>query len=261
VIAAPGRSRNRDSGAEIYAPGVLVAQLSDTHLLADAAALLWGHNTTRNLLAVMEALPPRVDVMVVTGDIAEDGSADAYRRALLLTEQRAQQRYFLAGNHDDPDVMRGVLGAPEPLRMVSIGEHWTMALVNSQSIGHEAGKVDDETLAQLREELGRVKTHVVLCLHHPPVSPCGNPACGMLDPGPLQAVIDGGPVRLVLSGHVHQQFDTTRGGVRFLGAPSTFRQLRHGGDPHYTDTHEPPAAQLVELLDNGEATRRVVPAH
>jgi Icc protein len=240
---------------------VLVAQLSDTHLLSDAGAMLWGHNTTRNLMAVMEALPPRVDVMVVTGDIAEDGTADAYRRVLLLTEQRAQQRYFLAGNHDDPDAMRAVLGAHEPLRMVSLGEHWTMALVNSQWIGHEAGQVDDETVAQLRDELSRVKTHVLLCLHHPPVSPCRDPACGMLDPGPLQAVIDGAPVRLVLSGHVHQQFDTTRRGVRFLGAPSSFRQLRHGGDPHHTDTREPPAAQLVELLDNGEARRQVVQAH
>jgi Icc protein len=237
---------------------VLVAQLSDTHLVADSSVLLGGHNTTSNLVAVMNALPPRVDVMVVTGDIAEDGTIEAYRRVLSLTEQRADQRYFVAGNHDDPDTMRAVLGAAEPLRMVSLGEHWTMALVDTQWVGHEPGQVADETLAQLRDELNRVKTHVVLCLHHPPVSPCENPACGMLDPGPLQAVIDDGPVRLVLSGHVHQQFDTTRRGVRFLGAPATFRQLRHGGDPHYADTFEPPAAQLVDLLDNGQATRQII---
>ena len=239
---------------------MLVAQLSDTHLLADPGARLWGHDTTRNLAAVMEALPPWVDVMVVTGDIAEDGAPDAYRRALALTEGRAQQRYFLAGNHDDPDVMRAVLGAPGPLEMVRIGEHWTMALVNSQWVGHEEGRIVDETLTQLRDELGRATTHVVLCLHHPPVSPCANLACGMLDPGPLEDVINSGPVRLVLSGHVHQHFDTTRHGVRFLGAPSTFRQLRHGGDPHYTDTREPPAAQLVELLDDGEAISHIVRA-
>ena len=239
---------------------MLVAQLSDTHLLADPGARLWGHDTTRNLAAVMEALPPRVDVMVVTGDIAEDGTPDAYRRALALTEGRAQQRYFLAGNHDDPDVMRAVLGDPGPFEMVRIGEHWTMALVNSQWVGHEEGRIVDETLTRLRDELGRATTHVVLCLHHPPVSPCANLACGMLDPGPLEDVINSGPVRLVLSGHVHQHFDTTRHGVRFLGAPSTFRQLRHGGDPHYTDTREPPAAQLVELLDDGEAISHIVRA-
>ncbi len=239
---------------------MLVAQLSDTHLLADAEASLFGHNTTRNLVAVLDALPPRVDVMVVTGDIAEDGAPDAYRRAKSLTAGRAQHRYFLAGNHDDPDAMRAVLGPTEPLRMVPIGEHWTLALVNSQWVGHEPGRVGDETLAQLRDVLGRVQAHVILCLHHPPASPCPNLACGMAEPGPLEEVIDSGPVRLVLSGHVHQQFDVTRRGVRFLGAPSTFRQLRHGGDPHYTDTREPPAAQLVELLDDGEAVRHIVRA-
>ncbi|MGZ6972853.1 MAG: metallophosphoesterase family protein [Acidimicrobiia bacterium] len=239
---------------------MLVAQLSDTHLLADEEMTLWGLNTTRNLVAVLDALPPRVDVVVVTGDIAEDGTPEAYRRALSLTDGRAPQRYFVAGNHDDPDGMDAVLGSIEPLRMVRIGDHWTMALVNSQWVGHEDGRIADETLVELRDELARVTTHVVLSLHHPPISPCDNAACGMSDPDPLLEAIRGGPVRLVLSGHVHQQFDTTRRGVRFLGAPSTFRQLRHGGDPHYTDTRESPAAQLVELSDDGTATLQVIPA-
>ena len=198
--------------------------------------------------------------MVVTGDIAEDGTSEAYWRALSLTDGRAPQRYFVAGNHDDPHGMNAMLGSIEPLRMARIGDHWTMALVNSQWVGHEDGRIADETLVELRDELARVTTHVVVCLHHPPISPCDNGACGMSDPDPLLEVIHDGPVRLVLSGHVHQQFDTTRRGVRFLGAPSTFRQLRHGGDPHYTDTREPPAAQLVELSDDGTATLQVIPA-
>jgi 3',5'-cyclic-AMP phosphodiesterase len=239
---------------------VLVAQLSDTHLLADPTARLGRHNTTRNLAAVVEALPPRIDVMVVTGDIAEDGTHEAYRRALSLTAGRAGQRYFLAGNHDDPQVMRDVFGPAPPLQMVRISDRWTMALVDSQWIGHEEGQVADDTLAHLRDELARATTNVVVCLHHPPISPCQNPACGMSNGEALQAIIQSGPVRLVLSGHVHQQFDTTLHGVRFVGAPATFRQLRHGGDPHYTDTLEPPAAQLLELLDDGEVTCQVIRA-
>lgn len=244
----------------IYARPVLVAQLSDTHLLADPNARLWGQNTTRSMAAVMEALPPRVDVMVVTGDVAEDGTHEAYQRALSLTAGRARRRAFLAGNHDDPKVMRDVFGPAPPLQMVRIAQRWTMALVNSQWVGHEAGQVTGTVLSQLHDELARVRTHVVVCLHHPPISPCDNAACGLSDNRELLDVIGNSPVRLVLSGHVHQQFDTTRHGVRFIGAPSTFRQLRHGGDPHYTDTQEAPAAQLLELLDDGEVSARVVGA-
>ena len=244
----------------LYARRVLVAQLSDTHLLGDPSARLWNHNTTDNLTAVVDALPAGIDVLVVTGDVSEDGSHEAYQRALSLTAGRARQRYFLAGNHDDPNVMREVLGPRPPLRMVAISDRWTMALIDSQWAGHEEGRLTDQTLAQLRDELSGAETNVVVCLHHPPFSPCPNRACGLADPEPLQHVIRNSPVKLVMSGHVHQQFDTIHDGVRFVGAPSTFRQLRHGGDPHYNDTLEPPAAQLFELSDDGEVTCRVLRA-
>jgi Icc protein len=239
---------------------VLLAQLSDTHLLADPTAELWGHNTTRSLDAVMAALPPSVDVMVVTGDVSEDGHPESYRRALDLTNGRAEQRHFLAGNHDNPPAMQSVFGSTGPLQWAQVSNEWTLALVNSQWVDHEEGRVDIDALAQLHHELAAVRTHVAVCLHHPPVSPCDSPACGLSNSGDLLAAMEDSPVRLVLSGHVHQHFDTTIDGIRFLGAPSTFRQLRHGGEPHYQDTHEPPAAQLLELLDDGEVVRHLVEA-
>jgi Icc protein len=239
---------------------VLLAQLSDTHLLADPAAPLRGHNTTTSLVAVLDALPPRVDVMVLTGDIAEDGAPEAYRRAMALTDGRAEQCHFVAGNHDDPATLRSVVGPMGPLRIVPLSEHWTLVLVDSYWVGHDAGRIGSDTLTALCDELAETRNHVAVCLHHPPISPCPNVACGLTDSDEFLEVVRGGPVRLVLSGHVHEQFDTTVDGTRFLGAPSTFRQLRHGGDPHYQDSGEPPAALLVELLDNGDVTPHLVTA-
>ncbi len=238
--------------------GVLLAQLSDTHLLGDPTAELWGHNTTRNLTSVMESLPPKMDAIVVTGDLVDDGTPAAYHRLIAMTDGRAEQRHFLAGNHDNPAVMQAVLGPTEPLTMARISDRWTLALVNSQWIGHDAGRIKEDTLGQLRDQLLQVGTHVALCLHHPPLSPCTGPDCGLSNADQVQNLLRDGPVRVVLSGHVHQHFDTTLQGVRYLGAPSTFRQLRHGGDPHYTDTDEPPAAQLIELRDDGQATRQIM---
>ena len=112
--------------------------------------------------------------------------------------------------------MREVLGPIAPVRMVRVAERWSLALVDSQLIGHEEGKIADTTLSQLRDDLARVQTHVVVCLHHPPISTCEQPARGLSD--------------------------------------------GHGGDPHYTDTGELPAAQLVELRADGEVSCRVVRA-
>ena len=43
-----------------------------------------------------------------------------------------------------------------------------------------------------------------------------------------------------------------------VGAPATFSQLRHGGDPHFTDTGEPPGAQILDLHDDGDFDRHIV---
>ena len=55
-----------------------------------------------------------------------------------------------------------------------------------------------------------------------------------------------------------QQFERSDDGIAFLGAPSTFSQLRHGGDPHYTDTGDPPGAQILDLHDDGDFDRHIV---
>jgi Icc protein len=221
---------------------------------------LWGHNTTERFAAVMQALPRTVDAMVLTGDIAEDGAPESYERAMALTEGRAAERHFLAGNHDDPEAMQSVFGSVRALEMVEVSSRWTLALVNSHWVGHEAGRVAADELSQLSAGLARTRSDVVVCLHHPPVSPCSNPDCGLANADEVLAVLRGGPVRLVLSGHVHHSFDTTVDGVRFLGGPSTFRELRHGGAPHYQDTQGPPAAQVLELLDNGDVVRHLIEA-
>jgi len=239
---------------------VLLAHLSDTHLLADPDARIGGHNPAENLSAVIHALPEQVDVMVVTGDVAENGNPRSYHFAQSMTAERAHRTFFLPGNHDDPDAMRSVLGEADDLRIIPLPDRWTMALVNTQWPGHDAGRVTDVTMARLRQELQRTTGHVVLCLHHPPISPCDNDDCGMVDGARVADGLRDSPVRAVLSGHVHQQFDTMRHGIRFLGAPSTFRQLRHGGDPHYTDTGEPPAGQLLALHADGKIDSHIVTA-
>ncbi len=62
----------------------------------------------------------------------------------------------------------------------------------------------------------------------------------------------------MLSGHVHQTFRTVADGITFLGAPSTLRQLRRGGDPHYTDTGEPADGLLINLHNDGSTENRPV---
>jgi Icc protein len=62
---------------------VYVVQISDLHLFAKSHQRLLGVDTEASFLAVQKAivsLDPLPDVLLLTGDLAQDGSAAAYAR-------------------------------------------------------------------------------------------------------------------------------------------------------------------------------------
>jgi Icc protein len=238
-----------------------LAQLSDTHLVAEQPGPgMYGINTAENLAAILDAFPVRPDAAVITGDVAEDGAVAAYEAARTITSDFAAELHVVPGNHDDRSNMVEVFGDVGP-RMISLSRHWAMALVDSQWSGHGNGQIAPEGIAALDASLAHADGNVVVCLHHPPVSPCDDPYCTITNATEMSRVLRRHEcVRVVLSGHLHRVFDTTVDGIRFLGAPSTFRQLEHGHEPHFRTTTEPPAARLVELHDDGTVTYRDVSA-
>ena len=64
-------------------------------------------------------------------------------------------------------------------------------------------------------------------------------------------VIDRYPqVRAVVFGHIHQQFETTRGEIRMIGTPATSIQFKPGTNQMVLDAL-PPAYRSFELHDDG----------
>jgi Icc protein len=239
---------------------IRLAHLSDTHLVADPAGLVAGYDSRANLEAVLEAFPARPDVAVVTGDVAEDGSADAYHGARDVISCLTDEVHYVSGNHDDPSTMKAVLDAGDELRVVPLSPQWSVALLSSTWPGHGAGCVDPDTLERLRDALARATTNVLVCVHHPPLSTCGYPYCRTENSSEVMQVLTTSPqIRGVLSGHLHRRFDVPYRGIRFLGAPSTCRQLKHWRTPtHFASTPAPPAASLLQLHDDGSVVNRYV---
>ncbi len=244
-----------------HRPAIRLAQLSDLHLVGEGAPLPFGQDTAASLAAVVDAFPARPDIAVMSGDLADDGSTEAYRRIRTLTADLADEAHFVPGNHDDPAGMYEVLGGSDDLRLVRLSPSWAMLLVSSQWPGHDAGRLTAETLATLDEALAKTKQHVIVCMHHPPASTCDDPYCRIVNAAETLSVFHRQQrVRAVLSGHLHRAFDNHRDGIRFLGAPSTCRQLTHGGVPHFAPTSAPPAARLFDLHSDGAITYQTVSA-
>ena len=68
---------------------VLLVQLTDSHLFADADGSLLGLKTAESLQRVIDlvrAEQPRIDLLLATGDLTQDATVEAYQRFRQMTD-------------------------------------------------------------------------------------------------------------------------------------------------------------------------------
>lgn len=215
-----------------------VVQISDCHLFASTEGRLLGLNTEDSLQHVIDRViseQSRIDVILATGDLSQDGTESSYRRFQQHLVPLKAPSYWLQGNHDLTIPMVNALGGHSHLSpcVIVLGE-WRIIMLNS-SIEHEVpGYLQPTELEFLAERLEASRGHhTLVCLHHHPL-PIG---CHWLDNQVVKnaaefwAVMDRfDHVRAVLWGHVHQESDQVRREVRLLSVPSTcvqFKPLSH----------------------------------
>ena len=78
-------------------------QISDCHLFSSTEGRLLGLNTEDSLRLVLEKVKreqTNIDVILATGDIAQDASEVAYQRFQQHLAQFNTPNYWLQGNHD-----------------------------------------------------------------------------------------------------------------------------------------------------------------
>jgi 3',5'-cyclic-AMP phosphodiesterase len=100
----------------------------------------------------------------------------------------------------------------------------------------------------------------ILFVHHPPID-VASPwldAIALQDADALGSVLDGHPqVKVVLTGHVHQEASGSLGRARVLSSPAVGKQFR----PH-TQSLEiepgPPAHRVIEISPDGKWSTTVV---
>lgn len=240
---------------------VLLVQLSDSHLFAEHDGRLLGMDTADSLTQVVKRVleeQPRIDLVLATGDISQDGSVESYRRFLdICSSIQAPSRWF-PGNHDELAPMREVCAGSDRLDPVLDLGAWRIVLLDSTIPGAVPGQVSAEQLALLDEALqGARDRHVLVAFHHHPVS-IGSQwmdRIGIRNPDDLFAVLDRHrQVRCLLWGHVHQEIDRLRGDVRLLASPSTCVQFAPGSEDFGVDGLAPAYRWLRLLPDGGVQT-------
>ncbi len=237
-------STDRTASRSARAAGTrLLVQLTDSHIHAEPGFTYDGINTRESLAAVIALMQARhglPDALVLTGDLSDDGSETAYAWLRECLARLAVPAYCIPGNHDDAVVLSAVLpgGEVQVTDRAELGG-WRLVLLSSVVAGSEGGslgRAGQETLAERLAYAGDAPTLVFL--HHPPV-PVGSPWLDTMcldDADAFFERIDRHPnARAVIFGHIHQNFDTTRGTLRLLGTPSTCAQFTPGTERHAKD--------------------------
>lgn len=225
-----------------------VVQLSDFHLFADARSELLGVNTQDSLEAVLERVrheQQNPDAILATGDLSQDGSPASYGRLEGLFADFRAPVYWVEGNHDKTRAMMDALHRQRervsPCR-VELGA-WTLILLDSTIPDDVPGELFEDDFAFLQQALTRARgAHVLVALHHHPVA-MGSP---WLDQQQVRSaerlfrVVEGDPrVRALIWGHVHQEYEGERNGVRLFSVPSTCVQFKPRSQDFAVDDTSP----------------------
>lgn len=225
---------------------VLLVQLSDSHLFAEADGKLLGMDTCDSLQRVIERVlqeQAQVDLVLATGDLSQDGSQASYERFRDLTAAIEAPARWLAGNHDEVPPMRAACNGSRQLEPVIDLGAWRIVMLDSSIPGAVPGFLADSQLELLERALSEApQRHQLICLHHHPV-PIGckwMEPIGLRNPDALFAVLARHPqAKALLWGHVHQEFDQRHDNLRLLASPSTCVQFAPGSEEFQVGSEAP----------------------
>ncbi len=263
------------AGTARYPCGMLIAQISDPHL-RPAGQLYNGRVDSNALFAAalrhLEALDPQPDVVLLTGDVVDEGRADEYAVATALLARLRPPLVALPGNHDAHEGFRRAfahhphLPGSGPLHVLrdDLGPVRIVGL-DVTVPGEHHGLVDAEGAAWLDAVLAEDAARPTLVMMHQPPFATGVPyldayACRGGDR--LAAVLARYPaVERVLCGHVHRFMTLRFAGTLLCTAPSTASAiaLRISPDAEPASYLEPPAMLLHRWTPDTGVVTHLVP--
>lgn len=216
---------------------IKITQITDTHLYGQPSGTLLKMNTSDTLGHVMELVKANeegIDLVLATGDIAQDASDKAYSNFLDIIATLNSPFRWIPGNHDNATVMRRMAEGTEANEKTAQLNNWLIVLLDSSILGQVHGKLAKSEINFLTSVLRAAEKddsieHCLITMHHNPVP--GNSAW-MKDIGLengkefFKTLKLSKKVRCVLYGHIHQELDFEHEGIRCLCTPSTCIQFK-----------------------------------
>ncbi|MFJ4171307.1 phosphodiesterase [Paenarthrobacter sp. NPDC089714] len=217
--------------AEYPKPGHVLLHLSDLHLVGGPGTLYGSVDSAARLQEICDqiiASKLKPEAIIFTGDLADRGELEAYRRLREMIEPVCDalgaKAIWAMGNHDDRANFRSAfldaseISRPqEPMDRSYFVNGLRIITLDTTVPGFHHGELSGQQLEWLADELSTpAPDGTILALHHPPV-PCVQDLAVLVElrgQAALAAVVRNTDVRSILGGHLH--FSTT---ASFAGIP------------------------------------------
>ncbi|MBT2305519.1 phosphodiesterase [Variovorax paradoxus] len=238
---------------------MLIAQISDPHV-RPAGQLYQGVVDSNRMFGEaiqhLHRLDCRPDLVLLTGDLVDEGKPEEYAAARGLLSALAIPYLVIPGNHDHRDNFRAAFAdhaylPAEGALHYCIDEHpMRIVALDSCVPGHHYGDVGADGLAWLQRTLeANPQKPTLLMLHHPPFF-SGIPymdSYRYMEPEPLAAIVRSFEnIEVVLCGHVHRAMLRRWAGTVVCSCPSSTTEiaLRLAADAAPASYLGPPACML-----------------
>ncbi|HVV67567.1 MAG TPA: metallophosphoesterase [Gammaproteobacteria bacterium] len=238
-------------------------QISDLHLYANANNCLDEINTQAALEAVLgHVQQQQPELLVMSGDLSQDGSLLSYQRLAKTVSAMHCPVYWVQGNHDDIDnASIGLKSTNLSADRTILINGWQIVLLDSTAPGLDDGFIGSVDFKHLKQCLIRhPNLPALIVMHHPPVAVgCYMDAVKVInDQQFLTSLYSFPQVRLVLFGHIHQEFQAIHQGIHFLGAPATSVQFVPQVEKFAIDTSLTPGYRWINLQPEGNFSTGII---
>lgn len=233
---------------------MLVAQLTDTHVIADPSLhelYIDNNERLRTAIASLNSESPKPELVLLTGDLTNTGADDEYVVLAELLADLTIPALAIPGNHDTREGVRALF----PQLAWADGNHASCVVdtdgpdgairfigLDSTTPFEPGATFDEERRAWLIDAIDGAAGRVALALHHPPFLTGIEwmDDSGFVGLADLEAVLVDHPVERIVSGHIHRAITTAVAGIPTMTCPSTI---------HHVDLDLEPGAPVSLILD------------
>jgi len=247
-----------------------IAHISDFHLPTRPGQSVNDALPDANLIeavAVLKQQAPKPELVVLGGDMLEDGQKGNYEVIAELFKDIQVPLHTVVGNHDDLKALKksSLLEKAKHYQGYGSFDHGNLHLVllNTAGTGKSHGNIEEEQLLWLSEDLWANRNKPVLIfMHHHPID-SGIPWLDKMKLENADAFWDIVPhysnnILGVFFAHLHIQISTVIRGVLVASSPAVCFQYSGNNDASKAAlSREQPGFNLIDVKDRQVKVRTV----